>query len=406
MIEHAAARPVVIASGMRAEGDTGVQTHQSTFARHLGSVGRTVNFATPFDAPAWLSWPAVGVRRLLEPVAPQAAVRWYRAGHFALVRIALRRALSALDGAAIYAQCPVSAAAALRERRAGDRVVMAVHFNVSQAEEWANKGRIARQGAVYRGIREFEKDVLPRLDGLVFVSRFLQEAVLRDVPAAATVPATIQPNFVDPGQPADAAPARDLITIGTLEPRKNHAYLLDVVAAARRLGRIVTLTVVGDGPLRQTLAQRAAALGIAGQVEFAGRVLGARRLIASHRLYAHAATLESFGITLIEAMAAGRPVVAARTGGIPEVFDDGVEGIGWPLDDADEAARRLLALLADDDRLARLASAARSRFAREYATPVVAARLARFVDGAADATSVRGDPPAADVQRPAPISTP
>lgn len=388
---------------MRAEGDTGVQTHQSTFAQHLSATGRTARFATPFDAPRLLSWPAVGVRRILEPVAPEAAVRWYRTGHLTLVRVALRRALQGRPQATIYAQCPVSAAAALHERRTGDRVVMAVHFNVSQAEEWATKGRIAREGPLYRSIRKFEAEVLPKVDGLVFVSRFVRDAVLRDVPAATCVPSAVVPNFVDAAIPTDEAPTRDLISIGTLEPRKNHAFLLDVVAAAAALGRSLTLTIVGEGPLREHLAERARHLGIAGRVEFAGRVPRARERIPAHRLYVHAAKLESFGIALIEAMAAGRPVVAARTGGIPEVFDDGAEGIGWPLDDPLEAARKVIDLLDAPSRLARLGKGARARFERDYTTAAVAARLSSFLDGPCPTGR---DPLISSAQRPVPITIP
>jgi len=112
-----AQRPVILPTVMRASGDTGVQTHQTTFARYLKGVGRTVRFATPFDAPRWQSTSAVGVRRCLEPVAPTLAVRWYRAGHHALVRRAVRDALRGVEDATLYAQCPVSASAALLERR-------------------------------------------------------------------------------------------------------------------------------------------------------------------------------------------------------------------------------------------------------------------------------------------------
>jgi hypothetical protein len=56
--------------------------------------------------------------------------------------------------------------------RAGphQRVILAVHFRISQADGWANKGQIAREGRVYRWIREMECQVVPRVDGIVFVS--------------------------------------------------------------------------------------------------------------------------------------------------------------------------------------------------------------------------------------------
>ncbi len=376
--------PVIVATIMRPEGETGVQTHFNAFAAYLAARGDHCRVVTPFDLPRALVVPTFGVRRVLDRLSGPASVWWYRFWHALLLWAALRLRLRGDE--VIYAQCPLSAAAALRARRsAQQRVCMVVHFNVSQADEWAEKGKIAPGGTLYRGIQALEAQVLPRLDALVYVSAFMRERLQERIPALAQVPSAVIPNFVRApqaeSQPMDARQAADLISIGTLEPRKNQAYLLRVLAAAKASGRQYSLTLVGDGPDRATLEGLCARLGLAGQVRFLGRVLHAASLLETHRVYAHAARMESQGIVLLEALSYGLPLLAAPVGGIPEVFSDGVEGFFWPLDDAEAAARYLIELLEDDTLRARMSANARSRFREAFDEPKVAGRLAAFLTG-------------------------
>lgn len=377
-------RPIVIASLMREQGTTGVQTHVRAALAWLRQQGRAVQLVTPFHNPAWLVVGVMGPRRLIEPLSAPAGVWWYRHWHTQLLQRALRRTLSDGQPCTVYAQCPLSARAALRARVSPEqKVVMVAHFNLSQADEWADKGAIARGGTLFRGMHDLDAQVLPALDGLVFVSSFMQREVLQRIPRMAQVPMAVVPNFVaDPHPGAPAATRRDLITVGTLEPRKNQRYALDIVQAARQQGTALTLTVVGDGPDRAALEAQARALGIAEQVRFAGYVPDAAALMAGHRACLHVARMESFGIVLIEAMSRGLPVFAPAAGGMTEVFDDGVEGRQIPLDDAAEAARRMLAWLNQPHSLAHAGHAARQRFLASFEADRTASRLAAFLDQA------------------------
>ena len=124
------------------------------------------------------------------------------------LRQALRRRLAAAGDCVVYAQCPLSARAALRARRGPhQRVVMAVHFRISQADEWADKGEISHDGVVFRGIRRLERQVIPRADGLVYVSRWARNALLQWLPQAAAVPDAVIDNFVTPYTPHQARPS-------------------------------------------------------------------------------------------------------------------------------------------------------------------------------------------------------
>jgi glycosyltransferase involved in cell wall biosynthesis len=193
--------------------------------------------------------------------------------------------------------------------------------------------------------------------------------------------------FIEWSEENVAGAERDLISIGSLEPRKNHQYLLRVLAEAKRLGHEYTLTIIGSGPLRRPLARLTHSLGLTGQVTFLGFQPRAARWLSGHRALVHSSLMESFGVVFIEAMAAARPVFAAPVGAIPEVFDDGVEGRYWPLDDPRAGAEILISLLEAPQAYARSAAAARARFERCFATDRVAPRLAEFLatisDGAA-----------------------
>ena len=164
-------KQVVVASLLRPTGATGVQTHIREFIEYLDREQVPATLVTPFSWGGPLQVPAFGPRLLIDPLSSGASIRWHRFWHSKFLRKALEHILRDLDDTIVYAHCPVSAKAALDARRhAGQRVIMAVHYSVSQADEWAGKGKISYGGSTFRGIRELEKETLPRLDGIVFVS--------------------------------------------------------------------------------------------------------------------------------------------------------------------------------------------------------------------------------------------
>lgn len=374
---------VLVATIMRAEGDTGVQTHFRTFLDWLAARGDRAGLVTPYAAPKWMVYPVFGLRSVVDRLSGTASVWWYRYWHALFLEYALRRRLADGKACVVYAQCPLAAGAALRARRnASQRVVLVVHFNISQADEWAGKGMIAMHGAYARRIRAFEANTLPRLDGLVFVSEFMRRELLARMPEIERVPFSVVPNFVpDPEISSDAlSPRGDLLVVGTLEPRKNQAYALEIVAMLARQGHALSLTVAGDGPDKDALRAKADALGIADRVKFLGFVRNAADLFASHRACLHAARIENLPLTLVEAMSRGVPVFAPAVGGIPEVVTDGIEGRVIPLDDAPRAAAMIAEWFENGGgRLRQAGACARATFLERFVSDVAAERLRGFL---------------------------
>lgn len=375
---------IIVASLMRLEGATGVQTHMREFLAYLRDQRLLCEVATPFHAltlPLLLA--LIAVRHGLERVWKPGAVALYRSGYAVLLWLRLWVLTRRHADCVVYAQCPVSASVALRVcRHAGQRVVLVVHFNVSQADEWIGKGMLASGSWLDGRIRALERSVLQRVHGTVFVSAFMQRELSQVWPGIASARSVIIPNFVQSLQVAEPLPGmagRDLVNIGTLEPRKNQGFLLEVLAEAKRRGRHLTLTLVGDGPDRGRLTHQAQTLGLQELVHFAGFSPQGRGHIPGHRVYAHAAVMETQGIVLLEAMSAGVPVIAAHVGGIPEVFDEGAQGRFWPLDDVVRACDVLLDMLDDESKRQAMGQAAWQRFAERFSVGVAAERLYAYL---------------------------
>ncbi len=337
---------------------------------------------TPFSWGRPLIVPVFGLRRLLlERCSRSAGVAWYLYWHEVFLHNALRRRLAEVGNCVVYAQGPAEARAALRARLGPhQRVVMAVHFRISRADEYADSEEIRRDGTLFRAIRQAEREVIPQVDGLVYVSQWARNALLSWLPEAAGVPSTVIGNFVAQfhSRPAPG-PQGDLVTTGRLEIAKNHRFLLRVLAEARRTGRSLTLDVFGDGPLRKDLLHDTRSLGLEEQVRFRGFRPDVRDLLPGYRAYVHASYSESLPLAIIEAMAAGLPIVTSNSGGISELCDDGAEARFWSLDDPAEAAATLINLL--DNERARLmaATAAGERFRRDFDANVVCPRLLSFL---------------------------
>lgn len=382
---------LVIASMLREEGTTGVQTHVRQLRAGLAATatatgaGTEAILLTPFSWARPLTYPVFGPRRVLGRRSGDVSVWWYRHWHEVFLRRALRRELGRRGDCVVYAQGPPEARAALHARRGPhQRVVMAVHFKTSQADEWVDTrtSPITRDGWVYRGIRQAERETITRLDGILYVAAWAKDAIESWLPEAAAVPSAVIGNFTAPLDPEPApGPIADLVTTGGLDSVKNHTFLLDVLAEAARRGRRITLDVYGEGVLRAELERKTRALGLAGQVRWRGFRRDVREHLPGYRLYVHPAYSEVSPLAIIEAMAAGLPVVAGRVGGITELYDEGVEGRFWPLDDPASATGILLEQLDSEPARRAAAEAARKRFYRDFDTAVVVPRLLGFLEG-------------------------
>lgn len=151
-------------------------------------------------------------------------------------------------------------------------------------------------------------------------------------------------NGVDLDRFGYAQPVSDgpVLTVGRLSPEKDQATLIRAAAIAVNADPSFQLQIAGDGVCRAALEQQIAALGLQDRVRLLGQIDAVAELYGSASLFVLPSLSEGVSLTLIEAMARGRPVVATRVGGNPEVVADGETGLLVPANDPKAMAAAML----------------------------------------------------------------
>ncbi len=144
-------------------------------------------------------------------------------------------------------------------------------------------------------------------------------------------------------------------TIARLAPQKGVEHFIRAAALVRKTHPEARFTIVGDGPFRADLEALAETLGVRDRIEFLGFRDDALRIAGGFDVFVLASTRETFGITVIEALSQGVPVVASRTGGIPEIIDGSTTGLLAEPGSAEDIAAGVCKLLEDRELAARLA---------------------------------------------------
>jgi glycosyltransferase involved in cell wall biosynthesis len=192
------------------------------------------------------------------------------------------------------------------------------------------------------------------------------------------VPNPIDDHLFAPGPEAETAAS--ILVVGRVERGKGQDVLIEALPAIRDAVPEAQVRLVGDdGGTAVALARRAQALGVGDAVTFEG-ALAREELPAVYRsatVCVVPSRFEGFGYTAVEAMACGRPVVAARAGGLAEVVRDGEDGLLVAPGDPAALAGAVAGLLADPAARRRLGAAARARVEAAFAARVIAARMAQ-----------------------------
>ena len=169
--------------------------------------------------------------------------------------------------------------------------------------------------------------------------------------------AAMRPRFAAPT--AEGRPAEKLLVhLSNFRPVKR---ILDVIEVFARVVAAVParLMLIGDGPDRSAAEHLALKLGVANRIHFMGKQDNVNELLPLADLMLMPSELESFGLAALEAMACSVPSIATRVGGVPELIDDGVNGMLFPLGDVEAMAEAAIDLLRDEARLHAMAAAAR-----------------------------------------------
>jgi phosphatidylinositol alpha-1,6-mannosyltransferase len=237
--------------------------------------------------------------------------------------------------------------------------------------------------------RALMRRAMRRTQAVTCISSFVRDVVQREYPPAPGVSCRVVPYGVDvkafhPGVETESARRhhgiepgdRLVLTVQRLYPRKGVATFLEAAALVAREVPNARFLVVGDGPERPELERRAAALGVAPRVVFAGAVANASlpALYAAADVFAFHTLHEGLGIVLLEALAAGCAVVTTAAGGTLDIVRPGQTGLLVDPGDAPAFARAVVRVLQDSTLAGELRARARRAAETEFDWDAVAGR--------------------------------
>ena len=249
---------------------------------------------------------------------------------------------------------------------------------------------------IYNAYRNMYKAMNRGLRKIIFVSEAARNSVAaREGPFAGRD--TVIPN----GVPIDGIPRRDrqspaelrqirsslgippdrfsVVSLSRLAPEKDLHTLLRAAAILEKKNGGFFFTIAGEGPMRDDLTRAAGDLHLRHCVNFTGFVLDKEPLLRSADAGVLCSSIDSFGISVLETMAAGVPTISALGGGPLEIISDNINGLFFPPGDAQALASLLLRLRDDPPLAARLADAGATR-AQDFDERKVTARLMDLYD--------------------------
>jgi N-acetyl-alpha-D-glucosaminyl L-malate synthase BshA len=229
---------------------------------------------------------------------------------------------------------------------------------------------------------------IEKSQGVTAVSEFLKRMTIEEFEVGEDI--EVIPNFVDLSVYCHARAYQDrsalakpeekvLLHISNFRPVKR---VLDVVRIFERVLREVpaVLLMVGEGPERASAQALARRLGIDDRVRFLGRQDHIEELTGIADVFLLPSELESFGLSALEAMASGVPVVGSDAGGLPEVVKHTETGFVLPVGDIDGMAARAIEILKDDEHARELGQAGRRRAASLFGAERVVSQYERFYE--------------------------
>lgn len=148
--------------------------------------------------------------------------------------------------------------------------------------------------------------------------------------------------------------------VARLAPEKGHRYFVEAAAIVLRVRPDVAFLIVGEGPMEEKIRDRVRGLGIERSVILTGMRDDVPSVLSALDIFATSTLTESFGVSIMEAMAMELPVVATRVGGVPGFVTDGETGLLVPPKDPEALAGAVLKLLSDGELAERIGKAARA----------------------------------------------
>ena len=245
---------------------------------------------------------------------------------------------------------------------------------------------IVGQDPSFRPITKFS---IEKSDGLTAVSRFLQTETLTTFGCTACRIEVI-PNFIDPDvydrsrytSILDEQVSSDTRVLMHVSNFRRVKRVRDVVRVFARVAQELpaVLVMVGDGPDRVDAEAEVRELGVQEKVFFLGKIDAVAPLLAGADLFLLPSDSESFGLSALEALASGVPVIGTKAGGLPEVVRDNETGFLCPVGDIDGMSGSALSVLRDRDRWTAMSTLAASDARERFSLGAIVGEYEKFYE--------------------------
>ena len=147
--------------------------------------------------------------------------------------------------------------------------------------------------------------------------------------------------------------------VGMLHINKGHRYFIEAAHAVVRQNSKTKFMIIGDGDLRQALEQQVTKLGLEDHVLFTGHQADMPKMLQALDIFVMASISETWGTSLVEAMAAGKAVITSDSGGPSEIIKDGLTGLIVPVKDPEAIAEKIMYLIDNPAQMLSLSENAR-----------------------------------------------
>jgi glycosyltransferase involved in cell wall biosynthesis len=156
--------------------------------------------------------------------------------------------------------------------------------------------------------------------------------------------------------------------IARLVEQKGHRYLIEAFASAIKKNSNLKLLIVGDGVLRSSLESYVRKEKLDGIIRFTGYRSDVADVLAALDIFVHPSLWEGFGLSILEAMAMGKPVIATNVSAIPELVEDGVTGLLVKTKDSTSLAQAIVTLSLDASLRKKFGQKGQEKFEQQFST--------------------------------------
>jgi len=219
-----------------------------------------------------------------------------------------------------------------------------------------------------------------RYSKIVCVSKQVELVLLNWIPSnkgkTKVIPNAVPiPKFLNP------CPVKtyDILFVGRLTKQKSVEILLKAIKILKnKYSKNLKIAIVGDGELKENLNNLTVELGVNREVEFLGVRKDVKELMVSSKIFVLPSRWEGFGLVIIEAMSNMLPVIASNVGGIPELIEDGKDGILVPPENPKALARAINNLLENEELREKLSKAAYKKVRERYSIDTYSVHMLDF----------------------------